>query len=35
MDRMWITRTPSDALSAGIPVPLPYVDHDVIPDIKF
>ena len=35
MVRMWITRTPSDALSAGIPVPLPYVDHDFITGIKF
>ncbi|RBP38154.1 hypothetical protein DES53_112152 [Roseimicrobium gellanilyticum] len=35
MERMWITRTPSDAPSAGISVPLTCVDHDFITGIKF
>ncbi|QIF02858.1 hypothetical protein [Roseimicrobium sp. ORNL1] len=35
MDRMWITRTPSDAPSADISVPLTCVDHDFITGIKF
>lgn len=35
MGRMWITRTPSNALSAGISAPLTGVDHDFITGIKF